>query len=83
MYFVWEVELEVGIIQFSGEKIAENQFFYRQQTSSFDIFVSQERSFLSRLAFVFFLKKKKPHFQIIQQGQQKGYKQYFIIQQYC
>lgn len=36
----------MGIIPFSGEEIAENQFFYRQQTNSFGIFVSQEISFL-------------------------------------
>lgn len=40
VYFAQEVELEVGIIQFSGEKIAENWFFYRQQTNSFNIVIS-------------------------------------------
>lgn len=39
--FVREVELKMGIVQFSGETVAENQFLYRQQTKSFDVFISQ------------------------------------------
>lgn len=50
VYFVQEVELEVGIIPFSGQKIAENQF-YKKQTNRFGIFISQLLSFIGRLAF--------------------------------